>query len=68
MKKGEVDELDKFDKEMDENFSAYCKPLIPCVRELRNVVFPEGKRWLNQDRRLYSRMKSVLENARTALE
>jgi hypothetical protein len=63
-----VVEQDKFEKEVNENFAVYCKPLIPCVQELRKVVFPEGKRWLTQDRRLYSQMKLVLENARTALE
>lgn len=67
IKKGKIDEQDKFDKEVDENFTAYCKPLIPCVQELRKVVFPEGKRWLTQDQRLYAQMKSVLENAKTSL-
>ena len=64
IKIGMVIEQDKFDKEVDENFTAYCKPLIPCIQDLRKVAFPEGKRWLAQDRRLYSQMKSVLENAR----
>jgi hypothetical protein len=67
IKTGKLVEQDRFDKEVDENFTAYCKPLIPCVQELRKVVFPEGRRWLTQDRRLYAQMKSVLENARTSL-
>lgn len=68
IKGGKVAKKDMFDREMERNFTAYCKPLIPCVQELRKVVFPEGKRWLTQDRRLCSRMKSVLENASAALE
>ena len=63
-KVGLVIEEDKF---TNENFTAYCKPLIPCMQELRKVVFPEGKRWLREDRRLYSQMKSVLKRARKDL-
>lgn len=63
IKKGSVDEEDKFNMEVDENFAAYCTPLIPCIKELRKVVFPEGKRWLREDRQLYSRMKSVRSSA-----
>ena len=64
IKKGKVDEEDKFTKEVTENFTPYCRPLIPCIQELRKVVFPGGKRRLDEDRELYSRMKSVLEKAR----
>ncbi|KAF2452571.1 hypothetical protein BDY21DRAFT_382745 [Lineolata rhizophorae] len=63
IKKGSVDEEDKFAKEVDENFTAYCAPLIPCIKELRKVVFPEGKRWLREDRGLYSRIKSIFQQA-----
>jgi hypothetical protein len=66
-KAGLVIEEDKFSKKVDENFTAYCKLLIPCIQELRKVVFPEGKRWLGEDRRLYSEVKSVLETARKDL-
>jgi hypothetical protein len=68
IKKGSVDEEDKFNKEVDENFTAYCTPLIPCIKELRKVVFPEGKRWFREGRHLYSRMKSVLLQARKDLD
>ena len=37
---GKVSEEDGFDKEMMDNFSEYCKPLIPYMQELRKVVFP----------------------------
>jgi len=66
-KKGTVDEEDKFNKEVNDSFTPYCRPLIPCIQELRRVVFPGGKRFLNEDRGLYSRMKSVLEKARNQL-
>jgi len=67
-KKGKVDEEDKFNKEVNNSFTPYCRPLIPCIQELRRVVFPGGKRFLNEDRGLYSRMKSVLEKARNQLD
>jgi Fungal protein kinase len=67
IKAGKVLEKDRFTKQLDLNFTSYCKPLIPCIQQLHAVVFPEGKRWLTQDRRLYAQMKSVLENARTSL-
>ncbi|KAL8699985.1 MAG: hypothetical protein Q9201_005694 [Fulgogasparrea decipioides] len=68
IKIGKVSEEDGFDKEMRDNFSEYCKPLIPCMQELRKVVFPGGKRWLSEDRELYSRTTDVLEKAREHLE
>jgi len=55
---------DDFHKEMNVNFSEYCKPLIPCMQELWKEVFPGGKRWLSEDRELYSRVADVLERAR----
>lgn len=61
-------EDDVFNKEMSENFSEYCKPLIPCVQELRKVVFPGGKRWLSENRELYSEMTRILKKARDNVE
>jgi hypothetical protein len=57
-----------FNKEVDRDFTAYCTPLIPCMKELRQVVFLEGKRWLEADRQLYSRMKSILQQTRKDLD
>ncbi|KAF2804372.1 serine/threonine-protein kinase Sgk2 [Mytilinidion resinicola] len=68
IKAGSVLEEDKFSKEVDKNFATYCTPLIPCIKEMRKVVFPEGKRWLREDRQLYSRMKAVLQRARKDLD
>ncbi|KAF1996945.1 serine/threonine-protein kinase Sgk2 [Amniculicola lignicola CBS 123094] len=68
IKKGKMDEEDKFMEEVEKEFTAQCRPLIPCIQELRKVVFPEGKRWLREDRELYSRMKSVLQQAKKDLD
>jgi hypothetical protein len=35
IKKGKVDKQDKFDKEVDENFTEDCRQFIPCVQALR---------------------------------
>jgi hypothetical protein len=59
-----MSEQDKFEKRVKENSSTYCEPLILCMQELCKVVFPSGKRWLEEDRKLYSRMKAVLEKAK----
>ncbi|KAF2193607.1 hypothetical protein K469DRAFT_239099 [Zopfia rhizophila CBS 207.26] len=67
IKTGKVLEEDKFDKEVDRNFTAHCKKLKPCIQQLRKVVFPGGKRWLREHRQLYTQMKSVLEQARKEL-
>lgn len=71
IKTGKVLKEDRFDAEVNENFTSYCKPLIPCIQELRRVVFPNGKSWgrgEREDRGLYSRIKSVLEKARENLD
>jgi hypothetical protein len=52
-----------FDK-VDTHVTAYCKPLIPYLKELHEVCFPGGVRWLKEDRGLHSRMKAVFEKAR----
>ncbi|CAD6454337.1 86454505-3836-429b-94a0-5ea2f7e49227 [Sclerotinia trifoliorum] len=68
MKSGTVLGKSEFVEEVESNFTYYCEPLIPCIKQLHEVVFPDGKRWSTENRRLYSQMKSVLENAREALE
>lgn len=68
IKTGSVLEEDKFRKEVEGNVTTYCKPLIPCIEELRKVVFPKGKQWLKEDRQLYSRMKSILQHTLDTLE
>ncbi|PSN58875.1 hypothetical protein BS50DRAFT_663036 [Corynespora cassiicola Philippines] len=63
IKKGSVDEEDRFSKEVEESFTPYCSQLIPCIKDLRKVVFPGGKRWLKGDQQLYSQMMAVLQQA-----
>ena len=55
---------DWFLSEMSDNFSEYCKPMIPCMEKLWKEVFPGGHRWLREDRELYSQMVAVLVRAR----
>lgn len=67
IKKGKVDEEDKFNEELEKNVVAYYRPLIPCIQELRKVVFPEGRRRTSEDPTLFSQMKAVLGNVRRKL-
>lgn len=64
---GLVLEDDGFEKEMSDNFSTYCKPLIPCMQELRRAVFPGGKRHVREDRGLCVRIADVLKKAKENL-
>ena len=68
LKMGLVSEEDGFAKEMSEHLSEYCKPLITCIQELRKFVIPGGKRWLSEDRELYSRMTDIIGKAWKDLE
>ena len=49
-------------------FTPYCQPLIPCIQELRKYIFPNGKRWLGENNKLYSQIRGVLNKARGDLE
>lgn len=35
-------------------FTPHCESLISCVQELRKYIFPNGKRWLGENKKLYS--------------
>jgi hypothetical protein len=63
-KKGEVGDEGDFLKAAEEHFASYYHSLIPWVNKLRKVVFPSGGRWKEEDKKLYSRMKGVLQEAR----
>ncbi|PWY68937.1 hypothetical protein BO94DRAFT_426743, partial [Aspergillus sclerotioniger CBS 115572] len=52
-----------FFRYMDTYFTAYYQPLIPWVNRLRQAVFPNGLRWVKEDRELYARMKAILRGA-----
>ncbi|KAL8650153.1 MAG: hypothetical protein Q9210_003989 [Variospora velana] len=62
-KKGIVTDEGDFLRDLEEYFTSYHRPLIPWVNRLRKVVFPGGGRWKVEDRRLYSRMKEILQEA-----
>jgi len=53
---------------VDDYFTEHCKPLIPCLKELHKVVFPEGSRWFTEHRELYSDIKRILKKARDSLK
>ena len=67
LKRDIVNDEEDFNQTMDKYSTAYCKDLVPCVRELRKIVFPGGKRWRIEDHGLYSRMKMSFEQARDDL-
>ena len=56
-----------FNKTLDNYCTTYCGDLVPCVRELWKIIFPEGERWRTEDYGLYSWMKMSLEQARDNL-
>ncbi|KAM6505455.1 hypothetical protein FSOLCH5_014671 [Fusarium solani] len=45
------------------HFTSYYQPLIPWVNRLRKAVFPNGERWVREDRGLYARMRETLLEA-----
>lgn len=63
LKKGLMVEEDGFNKTIT-GFAPDCKSLIPCVQELRKYIFPNGKRWLGENKKLYFQIKAVLNKAR----
>ena len=59
-KGGLVIEEERFNK-ATAGFTNTFQSLAACVRDLRQYVFPNGKRWLGENKELYSRMKTVFE-------
>ncbi len=49
---------------VEDSFTAYCKRLFPCLRELHEIMFPGGTPWSKEDHQLYSQIVAVLETAR----
>ncbi|PHH49257.1 hypothetical protein CFIMG_005936RA [Ceratocystis fimbriata CBS 114723] len=45
------------------NFTPYYHPFIPWVNRLRRIVFPNGERWVREDKGLYTRMREILLEA-----
>lgn len=67
IKRGLVVEEKRFN-EATTGFTTTFQSLVPCVRDLHKYVFPNGKRWLGENKDLYSQIKTVLEKARKDLE
>jgi hypothetical protein len=63
MKLGVIADEDIFRQTAYEHFTEYHQPLIPWINRLRRAVFPGGRRWKDEDRRLYSQMKEILGEA-----
>ena len=54
-------------RKLEAPVAPYCRDLIPCIKQLRDVLFPGEQRWETQDRMLYRRIKAVLGQARDDL-
>jgi hypothetical protein len=67
LKKGEICDKGDFIIAAEENFTPYYKPMVPWVNRLRKVVFPNGRRWENEDHGLYTRMRELLGEASKAV-
>lgn len=67
LKFGTIGDEGDFLKTADEKFTSSYHTLIPCVNRLRKVVFPGGGRWKEEDKKLYSKMKEILQEAREDL-
>lgn len=62
-----VVEKERFNKAVAD-FTPHCESLVPCVQELWKYVFPNGRRWLGENKKLYSQISGVLDKARADLE
>lgn len=56
-----------FQKMLSSYVTPYCGPLIPCIKELWKIVFPQGRPWYSEDLNLYTQMKTVIKDARDSL-
>ncbi|TWU76972.1 hypothetical protein ED733_007337 [Metarhizium rileyi] len=68
LKKGEVVNERDFLRTADENFTSYYRCLIPCINDLRKVVFPNGGRWEKEDPQLYTSMMNILREAQRDIQ
>ncbi|KAL2888933.1 kinase-like domain [Ceratocystis lukuohia] len=62
-KKGVIDDERDFRQIAEVNFTPYYHPFIPLVNRLRRIVFPNGRRWVREDKGLYTRMREILLEA-----
>ena len=66
-KRGLVSDEDGFN-EAFADFTPHCTLLIPCIQELWTYIFPNGKRWRAENKKLYSQIQGVLDKARRNLK
>ena len=66
-KGGQIYNEGQFIKAAQKHFTSHYQTLVPWVNRLRRVVFPNDKSWEKEDRGLYSRMKTILREARNQL-
>ncbi|KAL2158244.1 hypothetical protein VTH06DRAFT_4564 [Thermothelomyces fergusii] len=67
MKLGIVADSGWFATTMEENFTPYHRPLIPLLRQLRKVVFPNNGPWKRENEGLYGQMRRILQQERELL-
>ncbi|KAF7877724.1 hypothetical protein EAF04_001395 [Stromatinia cepivora] len=63
LKSGTVTRDEIFMDIITDNFTSYYKPLIPWVNKLREIVFPKSGSHKQDNEKLYSRMKGLLQEA-----
>jgi hypothetical protein len=63
LKLGTVADEEIFRQTATDYFTPYHERLIPWVNRLRRAVFPGGRKWKEEDRDLYARMKEILQEA-----
>lgn len=68
MKTGTVSSEAAFIRMVRKYFTPHYEPLVPWIIELREIVFPRGKTWKEQDEGLYTRMKELLQRAQEYLK
>ncbi len=63
LKKGTVSHEGDFLRKAKINFTPYYQKLVPWMNRLRKAVFPNDRRWEEEDRTIYSRMREILREA-----
>jgi serine/threonine protein kinase len=56
------------DSTMSTYFQPRYRPLYPLFRDLRNLLFPDGRQRDKEDEGLYAQMKSAFRNARMSID
>ena len=67
LKSALVSEKRRFNKAVAD-FTPHCESLVPCVQELRKYIFPKGRHWYEENRKLYFQISGVLDKAKRDME